>query len=44
MNPECKAGKHWNCDGISDIDDDDQPVPCRCDCHPPVQPEPVPRG
>lgn len=33
--PECRDGKHMNCDGIADLDDNDQPVPCACDSEEP---------
>lgn len=29
--PECKAGKHKNCNGIADIDDQDNFLECDCD-------------
>lgn len=29
--PECKAGKHQNCDGIADIDELDNEVLCECE-------------
>jgi hypothetical protein len=28
--PECTAGKHNNCDGFGDIDDDDNLLRCGC--------------
>lgn len=28
--PECKAGKHWNCDGGAWDFDDDEPTVCFC--------------
>lgn len=33
MNPECRAGKHRNCDGKGWRDDLDDIGPCRCSCH-----------
>lgn len=33
--PECRDGKHRNCDGIADLDDNDNPVPCECDSEEP---------
>jgi hypothetical protein len=33
MNPECKAGKHHNCDGKAWRDDLDDIGPCQCTCH-----------
>lgn len=28
--PECRAGKHWNCDGVGNVDDDGNDIPCAC--------------
>lgn len=28
--PECKTGKHWNCDGLTWDEDTDTAVPCPC--------------
>jgi hypothetical protein len=33
VNPECRSGKHRNCDGYGWHQDEDQPAPCPCDCH-----------
>ena len=33
MNPECKQGKHRNCDGTAWDDDTDELASCRCTCH-----------
>jgi hypothetical protein len=30
--PECRAGKHRNCDGTSWDQAADAPVPCPCSC------------
>lgn len=32
LNPECRQGKHANCDGWT-MDTDDELVPCECTCH-----------
>jgi hypothetical protein len=29
--PECRQGKHRNCEGIADLDERDAPIPCDCD-------------
>lgn len=29
--PECKSGKHRNCDGIADVDEQDNFIECKCD-------------
>ena len=33
MNPECRDGKHPNCDGQAWDDDADELTACRCSCH-----------
>ena len=33
LNPECKVGKHRNCDGIGLDDDTDKFIDCPCECH-----------
>lgn len=32
-NPECRDGKHRNCDGTGWDTTADEPVPCPCECH-----------
>lgn len=38
MNPECRAGKHSNCDGNGWRDDLGRIGPCLCGCHDPTRP------
>lgn len=33
MNPECRDGKHGNCDGSGWDDEADAPGECTCTCH-----------
>ena len=33
MNPECRDGKHSNCDGMGFDLQTDNYVPCPCSCH-----------
>lgn len=33
MNPECKQGKHRNCDGSGWDHEHDCPAMCTCTCH-----------
>jgi hypothetical protein len=32
-NPECRDGKHKNCDGVGWDMDQDEPCKCPCQCH-----------
>ena len=33
MNPECRDGKHKNCDGLGFDFDTDEFTDCPCKCH-----------
>lgn len=33
MNPECRDGKHANCDGSAWDDEADELTSCTCQCH-----------
>lgn len=33
MNPECRQGKHTNCNNTSWDEDRDEIARCRCACH-----------
>jgi hypothetical protein len=33
MDPDCRDGKHRNCDGMAWSNELDRPAPCSCRCH-----------
>lgn len=33
INPECRSGKHTNCDGVGWDSEADTDTACRCACH-----------
>ena len=37
LDPDCEAGKHWNCDGTSWDNDADRSCDCPCTCHTPPE-------
>lgn len=41
MNPECRAGKHSNCDGQGWREDLGHIGPCLCGCHEKTRPQVV---